>query len=175
MNDPWPKSHRDVPESQWEDSDNDGEPGLTLWPGQTTKATRDERGTYDYLPVELQGDSTLIATRAGCVSTALRAIGHIEGSITSCTRLVGKVINDKTEGRVHSCSVLRMSDWSQLDVTCRRADWEEARACSDAQIEFLDEQDQTSRASADFEAVKLGPVDAANIDCNTVREALPAL
>ena len=175
VNDPWPKSHRDIPESQWEDPDNDGEPGLTLWPGQTTKMTRDGRGTFDYLPVELQGDSTRIATRAGCVSTAVRAVGHLEGSITSCSRLVGKVINDKTEGRVHGCTLLRMADWTQLDVTCRRADWDEARPCNDDQIEFLDDQDQSSKASADFESVKLGGLDANNIDCNTVREALPAL
>jgi hypothetical protein len=172
--DPWPASFRDVPADMWEDPDNDGEPGLTLWPGKTTGTTRDGRGTFSYLPVALQGDSTRIETRAGCVSTAVRAIGHLEGSISTCSRLVGKVINDKTEGRVHSCSVLRMSDWETLDVTCRKADWQEARKCSDAQIEFLDDQDQTSHAMADFESVKLGDLDRTDITCASVREALPA-
>lgn len=173
--DPWPASFRDIPSDMWEDPDQDGEPGLTLWPGQTTQVTRDGRGTFSYLPVALQGDSTRIETRAGCVSTAVRAIGHLEGSISSCTRLVGTVFNEKTEGRVHSCSVLRMSDWDTLDVTCRKADWQEARKCTDTQIEFLDDQDQTSRAQAEFESIKLGELDATDITCATVREALPAL
>lgn len=175
VNDPWPKSHKDIAESDWIDTDNDGEPGLTLWPGQTTKATRDGRGTFDYLPVELESGTTIIATRTGCVSTAARAIGHLEGSISSCERMVGKVVNDKTEGRVHGCTLLRMSDWNTLDVTCRRQDWDAARHCNDDQIEFLDDQDQSSHASADFEAVKLGGLDRTDIDCNTVREKLPAL
>jgi hypothetical protein len=174
VNDAWPAAARDVSAEQWEDPDNDGEPGLTLWPGQTTSTTRDGRGTFSYLPVALQGDSTRIETRAGCVSTAVRAIGHMEGSISSCSRLVGKVINDKTEGRVHSCTVLRMNDWETLDVTCRKADWQEARKCTQAQIEFLDDQDQSSRATADFESVKLASLDATPITCANVREALPA-
>lgn len=175
VNDPWPESYADVPNDRWDDPDNDGEPGLTLWPGQTNALTSDGEGTFSYLPVALQGDSTRIATRAGCVSTAVRAIGHLEGTLTSCSRIVGKVINDKTEGRVHSCTQLRMADWDTLDITCRKADWQEARKCTDVQIEFLDDQDQTSNATADFESVKLGELSATDIDCAAVRSALPAL
>jgi hypothetical protein len=175
INDPWPKTYQDVADSAWVDSDNDGQAGLSLWPGQTSAQTRDARGTFSYLPVQLQGDSTRIETRAGCVSTAVRAIGHLEGSIDSCTRLVGTVINDKTEGRVHSCTVLRMTDWDTLDVTCRRADWSEARLCTDDEIQFLDNQDQSSHAEATFESVKLGDNSATDIDCASVRMALPAL
>jgi hypothetical protein len=174
LNDPWPAKHTDVAASMWEDSDNDGEPGITLWPGQTTQMTLAGNGTYSYLPVELMGDSTLIATRTGCVSTALRAIGHFEGNIVSCSRITGRVINDKTEGRVEGCAVLRQNDWDTLDVTCKRSDWNDARHCNDEQIEFLDDQDQTSETQADFESVKLGEADATDIDCAAVRKALPA-
>ncbi|MET0389324.1 MAG: EGF domain-containing protein [Polyangiales bacterium] len=174
INDPWPRSREDVPEDAWIDTDNDGEPGITLWPGQTTKMTTDERGTFSYLPVQLAGDSTRIETRTGCVSTAVRAVGHIEASIVSCNRLLGRSINDKTEGRVHSCAVLRQSDWEETDVTCERSKWNEARQCSPEQIAFLDDQDQTLMVDADFEAVKLGDLEATDIDCTTVREAMPA-
>jgi hypothetical protein len=175
VNDPWPVSYKDVAASTWVDEDMDGEPGITLWPGGTSMMTRDGRGTFSYLPVELQGDSTRIETRAGCVSTALRTINHLTGRIESCSRITGQLINDKTEGRVHSCSVLRASDWDGTDVTCKPSDWDDARRCSPDQISFLDDQDQESMASADFEMVKLGDANATNIDCAAVRNALPAL
>lgn len=174
VNDPWPASHKDIANSAWEDTDNDGEPGITLWPGQTTHATRNGRGTYSYLPVQLQGDSTRIDTRTGCISTAVRVVGHLEGTIASCSRIIGQVINGPTEGRVHSCQVLRMSDWDTLDVTCTKQDWANARRCTTDQIEFLDDQDQSSMSSADFEIVKLGDLNATDINCETVRNALPA-
>jgi hypothetical protein len=176
LNDPWPKSYKDVPADAWVDIDHDGEPGLSLWPGQTTKATQHGMGeTYSYLPVALQPNSTLIETRVGCVSTAIRAIGHLEGRIESCGRLTGKVISESTEGRVHSCTVLRMADWDSYDVTCTNKDWSNARRCTDDQVKFLDEQDQTEQASANFELVKLGELEAEDIDCPAVRKALPAI
>jgi Calcium-binding EGF domain/EGF domain len=174
LNDAWPKTFMDVDASAWVDDDQDGEPGITLWPGATSQMTRDGRGTLSYLPVALQDGSTRIETRTGCVSTALRSVNHLLGRIESCGRLTGKVVNDKTEGRVHSCSVLRASDWDGTDVTCSSADWSNARRCTDDEIKFLDDQDQTTQASADFELVKLGDSTATNIDCAAVRKALPA-
>ena len=175
LNDPWPERSADVPEDAWVDSDRDGEPGISLWPGQTTEPThRDPNQTYSYLPVPEAG-SALIETRIGCVSTALRAIGYLQGRIDSCSRLSGKVISEKTEGRVHSCMVLRAADWDSYDVTCSAKDWNNARRCTQDQVKFLDEQDQTTQAGADFELVKLGDVDATDIDCAAVRSALPAL
>jgi hypothetical protein len=176
LNDPWPATYKDVPSDAWVDIDKDTEPGMTLWPGQTTMPTRMGNGeTYSYLPVSLQPNSTLIETRVGCISTALRSIGHLEGTIESCGRLTGKVFSEKTEGRVHSCTVLRMSDWDTLDVTCTAKDWSDARRCSDDQIAFLDGQSQDTVASANFELVKLGELDATDMDCAAVRQALPAI
>ncbi|HEY2732554.1 MAG TPA: EGF domain-containing protein [Polyangiales bacterium] len=176
LNDKWPATFKDVPSDAWVDVDKDSEPGMTFWPGQTTQPTRMGNGeTYSYLPVALQPNSTLIATRVGCVSTAIRSIGHLEGKIESCGRLTGKVFTEKTEGRVHSCTVLRMSDWDTLDVTCTAKDWSDARRCSDDQVAFLDGQDQTTQVSANFELVKLADLDATDIDCPAVRQALPAI
>jgi hypothetical protein len=174
LNDPWPAAYTDIAESAWVDSDHDGQPGISLWPGQTTQMTHDGNGTYSYLPVELDGDSTRIKTRSGCVSTAIRTINRLDGRIESCGRLTGKLINEKTEGRVHSCSVVRQSDWDTLDVTCQTSDWSAARLCNDSQIAFLDGQDQSSVAMADFEFVKLADLNASNIDCAAVRGMLPA-
>jgi hypothetical protein len=176
LNDPWPKTFKDVPAEAWVDTELDGEPGMSLWPGQTTKATHGGMGeTYSYLPVALQPNTTLIETRVGCISTAVRSIGHLEGRIESCGRLTGKVISESTEGRVHSCTVLRMADWDSYDVTCTDKDWKAARRCTDEQVKFLDDQDQTATAEATFELVKLGEVDATDIDCAAVRKALPAI
>jgi hypothetical protein len=175
LNDPWPATSQDVPADAWVDIDHDGEPGMSLWPGQTTQPTLEGMGeTYSYLPVSLQPGTTLIDTRIGCVSTGLRSIGHLEGKIETCGRLTGKVISEKTEGRVHSCTVLRKSDWDTLDVTCTSKDWQAARRCTDDQVKFLDMQDQTTQAGADFELVKLGDLNATDIDCPAVRKALPA-
>jgi hypothetical protein len=174
INDPWPAAYTDVPESAWIDTDHDGQPGISLWPGQTTQMTHDGSGTYSYLPVELDGDSTRIKTRSGCVSTAVRTINRLDGRIETCGRLTGKIVNEKTEGRVHSCSVVRQSDWDTLDVSCQTSDWNAARLCDDDQIAFLDGQDQTSMAMADFELIKLADLNASNIDCAAVRSMLPA-
>ena len=177
LNDPWPASFHDIPADAWEDPDQDGEPGITLWPEPTTKRTllgKDD-GTYSYLPIALMDNSSLIKTRAGCVSTAIRSIGYLEGRIESCGRLTGNLITEKTEGRVHSCSVLRDDAWDTVDVTCNASDWDAARRCTDVQKEFLDGQDQASSVSATFELVKLGPLDATDINCAAVRADLPAI
>jgi hypothetical protein len=178
VNDPWPVSFRDVPADAWFDTDQDGEPGITLWPGPTTQPTLNpgtKNETYSYLPVALQDNSSLIATRVGCVSTAIRSIGYRQGRIENCGRLSGKLITEKTEGRVHSCSVLRMAEWDAYDVTCNAKDWSNAHHCTEEQVKFLDEQDQTTSVSATFELVKLAGLDATNINCAVVRDTLPAV
>jgi hypothetical protein len=177
INDPWPASTRDIAADAWVDTDSDEEPGITLWPVVTSKPIPNAKNneTYSYLPVALQDNSSLIATRVGCVSTAIRSIGYLDGKIESCGRMTGKMITEKTEGRVHSCTVLRTMDWDSVDVTCSAKDWANARHCTPDQVKFLDEQDQTTDVSATFELVKLGGLDATNIDCAAVRSNLPAL
>jgi hypothetical protein len=175
LNDPWPASYTDVPDSAWVDTDSDTEPGISLWPGQTTQLSEDGKDTYSYPPVSLKPNSTLIDTRVGCVSVALRSVAHLDGRVEACGRLTGKVISEKNEGRVHSCSVLRMADWDTVDVTCTAKDWANARRCTPDEIKFLDDQDQTSQGSATFEMVKIADANATGIDCDAVRKALPAI
>jgi hypothetical protein len=175
LNDAWPMTSADVPSDAWVDTEHDGELGITLWPEPTTKLTLKGDTTYSYLPAELEDGSTIIAVRVGCVSTAIRSIGNLDGRIESCGRMTGKVNTEKTEGRVHSCQVLRMADWDGLDVTCSAQDWANARRCNKDQISFLDQQDQTTEATADFEMIKIADADATDIDCAAVRKALPAI
>jgi hypothetical protein len=127
------------------------------------------------LPVALEDNSSNIATRVGCVSASLRSIVHRQGRIESCGRLTGTLITEKTEGRVHSCIVLRKTDWDTVDFTCNTKDWTAARRCTADQVKFLDDQDQTTMVTASFELVKLGGLDSKNIDCAAVRSSLPAL
>jgi hypothetical protein len=178
VNDPWPASTAAVPVDAWVDPDQDGEPGITLWPGPTTQhpvSLGAENDTYNYLPVALKDNSSEIKTRVGCVSTAIRSIGYRQGRIETCGRLTGKLITEKTEGRVHSCSQLRDTDWNTVDVTCNTKDWTNARHCSPDQVQFLDEQDQRTKVTATFEIVKLAGLDATNINCSVVRDSLPAV
>jgi hypothetical protein len=175
LNDPWPASFQDVPANRWEDTDDDGELGLSLWPGPTTKVALTAMGdTYSYLPVALQENTTIIERRLGCVSVAVRAVGSLRVDVDTCSRLTGVLLENKTEGRVHSCSVLRMADWEVNDITCRARDWSDARRCTKDEVEFLDGQDQGNMASATFEMQKIAPLDA-EADCAAVRSKLPAI
>jgi hypothetical protein len=176
LNDPWPENFEDVPASDWLDADGDGEPGITFWPAGTTKPTGRKQGeTFDYLPVKLQGSSSLIDQRTGCVSVAVRTIGSLQGRIDTCGRITGRVITEKIEARIHSCTLLRKEDWDTTDVTCSAKDWSNARRCNEENVQFLDDQDQTTESQGQFELVKLDDVDATGIDCATVRDRLPAL
>jgi hypothetical protein len=176
LNDPWPRRFSDVPASAWVDIDDDGAPGVTFWPESTGERTR--RGTdetYDYLPVELKSGSTLVGSRVGCVSTAVRTIRSLEGRIESCGRLTGRMNVDTFEARVQGCTVMRMSDWETGEVSCNKQDWQDARRCTAEQVQFIDEQEQPRQVGGQFELVKLGDLAATDIDCAKVRAALPAL
>jgi Calcium-binding EGF domain/EGF domain len=175
LNSPWPKSFMDIPSDRWVDSEDDGEPGISLWPGSTNKVALTGMGdTYSYLPVALQEGSTIIERRLGCASVALRSIGAMRVNIDSCDLLTGSLQEAHVEGRVHSCTVLRKDDWDKTEVSCARKDWSDARRCSKEEVQFLDEQDQTNMISATFEMQKLSGLDAEK-DCAAVRAKLPAI
>jgi hypothetical protein len=102
------------------------------------------------------------------------------------------VINDKTEGRVHSCSIVdktkddqgvacptpddpnKWCGWSR-DVTCTAADWKAATQCATADIDRLDDdQNQTQNSNATFELIRVGDV-GDDVTCEKVRtDLLPA-
>lgn len=175
LNDPWPTKYTQVPKDRWVDTDNDGVPGITFWPVNTT--VRSGRGdeTYSYLPVTLKGSSTLIDVRTSCISTAVRNVNHLEGKIERCGRITGRTITDKIEARIHSCTQLRRDEWDTADISCTADYWSSTRACIADQVQFLDEQDQTTESEGMFELVKMAELDAEGIDCESVRERLPAL
>jgi hypothetical protein len=185
---PWPASYKAIPNDKWVDADGDGEPGLTLWPRLPSQLNDSGSGRYSYLPARpaVGGPSgTYIDERAGCVSTAIRVIAHLEANVESCTRITGNVVNDKTEGRVKSCTLVPKgtcsptnpsdcSGWKQ-DITCNSADWTAARRCGPDELDRLDDdQNQTQNSKATFEMVKIGPK-GANLGCNDVKTTLPAI
>ena len=176
LNDPWPKSVKDVPADAWTDFDKDGAPGLTFWPASTTRRTR--RGTdetYSYLPVELKSGSSLVGSRVGCISVGVRSVQALKGRFDSCRRISGHLDIERFDVRVQGCTVIRMSDWDTSDVSCSVQDWEESRRCTAEQVQFIDEQDLPRQTGGELELVKLGEADATDIDCAKVRAALPAL
>lgn len=176
LNDPWPKSTKDVPASAWVDYDMDGAPGLTFWPASTERHTR--RGTdetYSYLPVELKSGSSLVGSRVGCVSVGIRAVQALRGKFESCRRMTGHLDISSFEARVQGCTVIRMSDWDTGEVSCNKQDWDEARRCTADQVQFIDEQDLPRQTAGELELVKLGELTATDLDCAKVRAALPAL
>jgi hypothetical protein len=98
---------------------------------------------------------------------------------------VGTYVNEKSDGRVHGCTVVDKgtcnpadpndcSGWTK-DVACAAADWRSATLCDNEEINRLDDdQNQSQNAKATFEAVRIKAVgDAAT--CVDVRQALPAL
>lgn len=175
LNDPWPLNYKDVPKDRWVDADEDGEPGITFWPVTTTTRTGRGDETYDYLPVTLESTSTVIQNRGSCVSVALRNINHLEGRIEGCGRIIGRTITHKIEARIHSCAQLRKDEWDTAEISCTPEFWSTARRCTADQVQFLEEQDQTTESSGTFELVKLSALDAESIDCESVRKRLPAL
>jgi hypothetical protein len=176
-NDPWPARYQDVPDDDWVDTDEDGEPGITFWPDGTTKLARIGRpgSTYSYLPVGLVEGGTDISRRMGCASLALRIRSRFRIEIDTCSRFTGLLLDGRTEGRVRNCTLLRESDWDTVDVTCTADDWAQARLCGEEEVEFLDTQDQTNMSSGTFELQKLAPIEAEDVDCEDVRMRLPAI
>src|SRR5262249_9212036 len=108
-------------------------------------------------------------------SVALRTRGALKVNVDSCDRLSGNLIDTAVEGRVHSCTVLRMSAWSSPAVSCTAEDWKAATRCTKDQVEFLDQQDQSNMVTATFEMQKLGTLDGPDPDCDAVRAKLPAI
>jgi hypothetical protein len=183
---PWPE-RADIDPSKWSDSDGDGQPGVTFWSRVPSEVTDSGTGHYKYLPVRPSGGGSTFAVdqRAGCVSVATRVLSHLEARVDSCTRLVGTYVNEKSEGRVNSCTVVDKgtcnpadpndcSGWTK-DVSCGAADWRSATLCDGEMISRLDDdQNQSQNAKATFEAVRLGVV-GSTPSCADVRQALPSL
>jgi hypothetical protein len=197
LNAAWPASWDAVSPSSWVDSDGDGEPGLTLWPALPSQPTDKGTTTYSYIPARpaINGGSLVIDERAGCVSVALRVVVHVQGTLDTCTHITGEVINEKTEGRVHSCTLADKGSpcdtalafthpgetpancpgWG-TDITCSAADWSaapQAARCSDEDLGRLDNnQNQRQQSKATFELEKIGsPSDAGKFTCADVRAA----
>jgi hypothetical protein len=181
---PWPATGAAVnaPGSStlpaWVDTEKDGEPGTTLWPRVPSDHTLPCVGTcpahYSYLPTSFSGNPLTIATRASCVSVATRVITKMDADVKDCGKITGDVINLKTEGRVHSCITVAKADWGK-DMTCRKADWDAAKASSNScDSTPFDGQDQSQNSKASFDLVKIGEL-ADSVDCAAVRAALPAI
>lgn len=174
LNDPWPGAGAgDIP---WDDTDGDGQPGLSLWPRGTTKITKaGAPNTYDYVIVGFDMMTSLPNARAGCSSVASRVITHMDVGIDSCTRLTGQVFNDRTQARVHSCLLVDPGKWDTQDVSCNASDWSTGTPCTSGHVNLLDTQDQQQDTTATFEMVRLGEVGDASLSCQSVRDALPAI
>jgi hypothetical protein len=191
---PWPTSFDQVPASSWVDADGDGEPGLTLVPAQPSQLTdrgRQGAGTkYSFIPARpsISGGTLLIDERAACASVALRVVMHVTATIDTCTHITGEVINEKTEGRVHSCvlankgspcditqppSATNCPGWV-TDVACGAGDWTAATAadrCIGEDLTRLDNnQNQKQNSKATFELRKIGNV-GDPVNCGDVRAA----
>jgi hypothetical protein len=187
LNAPWPASYDAVPANQWLDTDGDGEPGMTLWPRLPSERTDSGTRNYSYLPARpgVMGSSVFIEERAGCLSIAARVISHLEVTVDSCTRITGKIVNEKTQGRVHSCTLVDKKPpcdadnpndcpgWHE-DIACTPEYWQTAELCAAEDLERLDDdQNQKQDSKATFELVKIGKVGESRT-CADVREALPA-
>jgi hypothetical protein len=168
LNATWPATGADA---TWVDTDGDGEPGWTLWPHVPSETTLSGSGHYSYLPAKpgSANGGVYIAERAGCISIALRVITHLEGQVKDCSHLVGTVVNDKTEGRVHSCthvpkggtcdpSTMSCPGWGK-DITCTADDWKAAERCDDSDLGRLDDdQNQVQDTKATFYMEKIGSI-----------------
>jgi hypothetical protein len=180
LTDPFPEYPDPVPEEYWDDSDGDGEPGLTLWPRGTTERTDSETdgtATYEYTPVDVDNDLA-ITHRAGCVSGGGRVVSRLEGTVESCRRLTGVVGWDESrppQARVYSCTLAPDApDWDTVDLTCENA-WSTADRCDSAQVDLLDQQKQDSVSQATFELVWMGGLTESGMTCQKVREVLPEI
>jgi hypothetical protein len=181
---PWPASHNDV--TKWVDLDGDGQPGWTLWPHVPSEKTLTGSGHYSYLPARPGNGNGMffVDERAGCVSVAARVITHLEGEATDCTHLTGIVINEKSEGRVHSCTRVdpgtcganksNCTGWAK-DITCNADDWKSQTPCQGDDVDRLDnDQNQVQNTKATFEMVKIGEVGDKK-SCDDVKTELPAI
>ena len=177
INSPWPETRYDVPDYAWIDSDGDGVPGISMWPESTLSMPTQVKNvdTFSYLPVDFESGTTIVSRRAGCASLASRVVIKLNTTIDRCDRLVGDVENLATEVRVFACTQLGSADWDTLEVKCDKTSWQKARKCTETQIDFLDTQDQTQITTATFEMVKLAPLTDTSMDCQSVRDALPAI
>jgi hypothetical protein len=187
LNAPWPSSHSAIPDAQWVDADEDGEPGLTLWPRLPSETTDAGTRNYSYLPAKpaINGSDLTIDQRAGCLSVAARVITHLEVSVDSCTRMTGQIINEATQGRVRSCALVEKgtcnaanpndcTGWKE-DIACTPAVWSSASRCETADLDRLDDdQNQTQNSKATFEFVRIGDA-GQSFTCADVRAALPAI
>ncbi|MFI5306668.1 MAG: EGF domain-containing protein [Polyangiales bacterium] len=183
----WPSAGTDVHDPgsgmglpEWEDTDGDGELGLTLWsrwPTQETLAsTAAMRLHYSYLPTHLKMNGSNISpdARAACVSTATRVITKLNIDVETCEKLSGDVVNVKAEGRVRSCLPVQTADWGN-EISCDMATWAAtAHASTDCDPLPLDTQDQTQTSKATFDLVKIGSL-TDTIDCTAVKKALPVI
>ncbi|MDH5670896.1 MAG: hypothetical protein OEZ06_02045 [Myxococcales bacterium] len=181
LNASWPAAH-DLVNAEgsaapaWTDVDGDGEPGLTLWPHLPSETTEAGTRNYDYLPAELSAVDSSIVQRAGCVSVATRIITHLEVEVEDCTEMVGKVINESSQGRVRSCTLVPESAWDS-DLTCNPDDWpasDAAERCTSDHVGVLDDdQNQSQKSVATFKLVKIGSLDE-DVTCTHVRQKLEA-
>jgi len=184
VNATWPASYDLV--TSWVDTDGDGEPGLTLWPRLPSQTTQSGSGTYSYLPANLSltSGATYITERAGCLSVAIRVITHLEAQVESCDRITGTVVNEKTEGRVHSCVLVdkgtcdanntSCTGWAK-DVTCTADDWKNGARCTPDDLSRLDNnQNQKQNSTGTFELVKIGSI-GDNLNCDDVWSKLPSI
>jgi hypothetical protein len=184
VNAPWPASHEDVPASQWTDPDGDGEPGLTLWPRLPSEQTQRGNRNYDYLPARpgIDGSNLIIDQRAGCISVAIQVISHVQATVQSCSLITGSIINERTNGRVHGCTLVpkggdcdpdNPSDcpgWRE-DITCTATDWSGATRCTDEDLGRLDDdQNQEQHTVATFELIRIGEL-GDSISCAKVRDS----
>jgi hypothetical protein len=187
LNAPWPSSHETVATDQWVDTDGDGEPGVTLWPRVPSQQTDSGTRNYSYLPARpgVSGNTLFIEQRAGCLSIAARVVTHLDVTVQSCTRITGTIVNEKTEGRVHSCTLVDRgascdpvtgtdcTGWQQ-DIACTPEYWQAATRCEDDDLDRLDDdQNQEQDSKATFELVRIGEI-GDSLTCDDVREALPA-
>jgi hypothetical protein len=192
----WPSDYTMVHEPgggppQWVDTDDDGEPGLSLWPVPPSRATQARPSSdcpgltcptkYSYLPAKVKtvNNSTVVDQRAGCVSAGSRVVTKLNADVSACDMIMGDVINVKAEGRVRSCTIVPMNKWGAV-MTCTASDWTAANTASPAntctadEIMQLDMQDQSQNSKATFELVKIGEL-SDSPDCAAVKAKLPAI
>jgi hypothetical protein len=175
INGDWPLSRDDIALNKRTDPDGDGIPGLMIWsrrPNEMTQASTGAKSKfYDYLPVGYPGPA------AACITNASRSKGHFEGTVETCSRITGTVINEGADGRAYDC---RIAPANQANCTaqtcCTKQNWDSLTPCTPTQIDVLDGQAADQTSTATFELVKVsGNPDATNITCETVRTMLPAL
>jgi len=182
------------PVPRWEDSDEDGELGVTVWQrGPNDDWCHCVEGyelceAHSYPPTWIsEGEDEL---RTVCTSTAGRATAQIVGELDSCKKITGEVLTDPdmTNIRVYSCIVVPDSLWDpEEDHSCYAEDWVEARnnynnedcedkpcLCNEEQVEFLDNTNPEDNSTTTFEMIKIEDLDR-EPSCGEVVGAFAAL